>query len=97
MKIHGTHYRTIWLAADGQSVEIIDQTKLPHVFEIVTTDVDVKKDRVAVSILFTNQVIKLFPDGRQGLGEPLLKIDRIDGDIESGHAGIRQLIDYFCP
>jgi methylthioribose-1-phosphate isomerase len=33
MKIHGTHYRTIWLAADGHSAEIIDQTKLPHVFE----------------------------------------------------------------
>lgn len=28
--------RTIWLADDGWSVEIIDQTRLPHVFEIVT-------------------------------------------------------------
>ncbi len=33
MKIDGTHYRTIWLAADGHSVEIIDQTRLPHRFE----------------------------------------------------------------
>jgi methylthioribose-1-phosphate isomerase len=33
MKIHGTHYRTIWLAGDG-AVEIIDQTLLPHRFEI---------------------------------------------------------------
>ena len=33
MKINGTHYRTIWLADDGWSVEIIDQTKLPHCFE----------------------------------------------------------------
>jgi methylthioribose-1-phosphate isomerase len=33
MKINGTHYRTIWLADDGLSVEIIDQTKLPHRFE----------------------------------------------------------------
>ena len=33
MKIHGQHYRTIWLGDDGRSVEIIDQTKLPHVFE----------------------------------------------------------------
>ena len=30
MKINGKHYRTIWLASDGWSVEIIDQTKLPH-------------------------------------------------------------------
>ncbi len=33
MKIHGRHYRTIWLAEDGWSVKIIDQTKLPHSFE----------------------------------------------------------------
>ena len=33
MKIDGKSYRTIWLAKDGWSVEIIDQTKLPHVFE----------------------------------------------------------------
>ena len=33
MKVDGRSYRTIWLAEDGWSVEIIDQTKLPHVFE----------------------------------------------------------------
>ncbi|MEM7619340.1 MAG: S-methyl-5-thioribose-1-phosphate isomerase [Pseudomonadota bacterium] len=36
MKIHGKPYRTIWMADDGCSVEIIDQTKLPHTFEIAT-------------------------------------------------------------
>ena len=30
MKINGKTYRTIWLAPDGWSVEIIDQTRLPH-------------------------------------------------------------------
>jgi methylthioribose-1-phosphate isomerase len=35
MKIGGRHYRTIWVAGDGRTVEIIDQTKLPHAFEIV--------------------------------------------------------------
>lgn len=34
MKVDGTHYRTIWLAEDGWSVEIIDQTRLP--FDFVT-------------------------------------------------------------
>ncbi len=34
MKIDGQSFRTIWLAEDGWSVEIIDQTKLPHQFEI---------------------------------------------------------------
>src|SRR2546422_8002807 len=32
MRVNGKHYRTIWLAADGESVEIIDQTLLPHRF-----------------------------------------------------------------
>jgi len=34
MKINGQHYRTIWRANDGKSVEIIDQTRLPHEFVI---------------------------------------------------------------
>ena len=36
MNIDGKHYRTIWLNDDGTTVEIIDQTKLPHRFETVT-------------------------------------------------------------
>ncbi len=32
MKIHGRPYRTIWVAADGWSIEVIDQTKLPFEF-----------------------------------------------------------------
>ena len=36
MNVDGKPTRTIWPAADGQSVEIIDQTKLPHRFEIAT-------------------------------------------------------------
>jgi len=36
MKVNGRHYRTIWLNDDGWSVEIIDQTKFPHLFETVT-------------------------------------------------------------
>ncbi len=30
MRIGGVHYRTVWLADDGWSVEVIDQTRLPH-------------------------------------------------------------------
>ncbi len=33
MKIDGVHYRTIWVADDGWSIEVIDQTKLPHEFK----------------------------------------------------------------
>ncbi len=34
MKIDGKPYRTIWLADDGWSVEVIDQTRLPHEFTV---------------------------------------------------------------
>ena len=34
MKVDGRHYRSIWLAEDGWSVELIDQTRLPHRFDI---------------------------------------------------------------
>lgn len=36
MKVGEQCYRTIWLAADGRGVEIIDQTRLPHEFVTVT-------------------------------------------------------------
>lgn len=34
MKVGDTHYRSIWLAADGHTVEIIDQTRMPHAFAV---------------------------------------------------------------
>jgi methylthioribose-1-phosphate isomerase len=33
VNINGRHYCTIWLGANGWSVEVIDQTRLPHRFE----------------------------------------------------------------
>ncbi len=38
MKVNGTHYRSIWLNQDGWRVDVIDQTRLPHEFEIVTLE-----------------------------------------------------------
>jgi methylthioribose-1-phosphate isomerase len=32
MRVDSVPYRTIWLAEDGEAVEIIDQTRLPHEF-----------------------------------------------------------------
>ena len=34
MKIKGIPYRSIWLNRDNWSVDIIDQTRLPHEFEV---------------------------------------------------------------
>jgi methylthioribose-1-phosphate isomerase len=38
MKVAGKPYRSIWLNEDGWRVDIIDQTRLPHEFEIVTME-----------------------------------------------------------
>jgi methylthioribose-1-phosphate isomerase len=35
MKVNGVPYRSIWLGSDGRTVQIIDQTRLPHAFPIV--------------------------------------------------------------
>ena len=34
MKVEGRLYRTIWLGEDARSVEVIDQTRLPHEFVV---------------------------------------------------------------
>ena len=34
MKVDGKPYRTIWLAPDGRTVQVIDQTLLPHQFVV---------------------------------------------------------------
>ena len=44
MNVGGTPYRTIWLGDDGRTVEIIDQTRLPH--EFVTVELHTLDDAV---------------------------------------------------
>ena len=34
MKVDGIHYHSIWINTDGWSIDIIDQTRLPHEFTI---------------------------------------------------------------
>ena len=36
MRIDGQDFRTIWPSADGDGVQVIDQTLLPHRFEVAT-------------------------------------------------------------
>jgi methylthioribose-1-phosphate isomerase len=38
LNIQGKPYRTIWVAADGWSVEVIDQTRLPHELAIASLE-----------------------------------------------------------
>ena len=39
MHINGKAFRTIWFDEKNQAVKIIDQTKLPHKFEIKNKDI----------------------------------------------------------
>lgn len=52
MKVDGVPYRTVWLAEDGCSVRIIDQTQLPHRF----TTVDLKTLEDAATAISDMQV-----------------------------------------
>ena len=45
MKVDGKDLRTIWLSADGRSVKIIDQRRLPH--ELVVIDLTTVDDAIA--------------------------------------------------
>ena len=35
MNVDGVAYRSIWVNPDGWSIDVIDQTRLPHAFEIM--------------------------------------------------------------
>jgi methylthioribose-1-phosphate isomerase len=50
MQIDGRHYRTIWVAEDGRTVRIIDQTVLPHALEVVDL-VDLETTAVAIETM----------------------------------------------
>jgi len=52
VKVDGVAYRTIWCDDDGWSVRIIDQTRLPHQFEVVTlTSLDEAAQAIATMMV----------------------------------------------
>ena len=61
MNIDGKHYRTIWPGEDGRSVEVIDQTQLPHVFATMRLTT-VAQAASAISTM----VVRRPPDRRHG-------------------------------
>ena len=77
MNVKGEQYRTIWLADDGFSVNIIDQTRLPHEFVVVKlyTDRDEEpyySNREAIKQPLTRQgtnplYLVMTPDGERVL------------------------------
>jgi len=56
MQVDGRHYRTIWPTADGRAIEVIDQTRLPHRFEILRLE-----DTEAAAQAIENMVVRGAP------------------------------------
>jgi methylthioribose-1-phosphate isomerase len=83
MKIHGRAYRTIWVADDGWSVEVIDQTKLP--FDFVTKPLRSLED---AAIAITTMVVRGAPligaTAAYGLSMAL-RLDPSDKSLERGY------------
>jgi hypothetical protein len=71
----------------SQSISV----KLPS--QIVPANVDVQEDPVAVAVLFANQIIELLADGSKCIGQSLLDIHSIHGDVEGGDPCVRELVD----
>ena len=68
-------WRLIDVIIGGDAILVCDLGKLPNVVKIVAADIDVEENRVAVSVLLPNQVIKLLSDRSKGLGQTFLDID----------------------
>ena len=50
MKVDGTPYRTIWLTPNGKTVQVIDQTLLPHDFVVRDLDTVEDAERIAAGL-----------------------------------------------
>ena len=84
MKVQGKAFRTIWLAADGRTVEIIDQTRLPHEFKIIAL-----KDLEAAAIAIKDMWVR---------GAPLIGVTAAYGVAlhmlaDHGESGLQQAYD----
>src|SRR5208282_1725705 len=67
--------------------------QLPDVFQIIAANVDIEENRVSVLVLLAHQVIKILADGNHRLGQSGLDVPGIDGQVDGGHAGVRQTVD----
>jgi methylthioribose-1-phosphate isomerase len=70
VRIGGEAFRTIWPGSDAASVQIIDQTRLPHEFEII-------------SIKTASEAARAIKD-MQVRGAPLIGVTAAYGSAEGG-------------
>ncbi|NKB45073.1 MAG: S-methyl-5-thioribose-1-phosphate isomerase [Alphaproteobacteria bacterium] len=80
MKVDGTPYRSIWLADDGYTVCIIDQTKLPHRFE-TTELLSVEDAAIAIRDMLVRGAPLIGATGAYGLALAM-RADPGDANLE---------------
>lgn len=78
----------------GDGVFVRDLSQLLDVLEISARDVDVEEDILAVAVLFFDQILKIAANRGERLGQAGLFVHYVDGEVESGHSGIGEPIDY---
>jgi methylthioribose-1-phosphate isomerase len=84
MNVEGRAQRTIWPAAGGMAVEVIDQTKLPHRFEVLTLRTRDDAAR-AISTMVVRGAPLIGASGAYGLALAALE-DPSDPALERAHA-----------
>ena len=84
MNVDGRPMRTIWLGADGESVEIIDQTRLPHRFEIATLR-DVGDAAHAIKAMLVRGAPLIGATAAHGIWLAMLR-DPSDANLAAAHA-----------
>jgi methylthioribose-1-phosphate isomerase len=88
MKVNGVPHRSIWLNEDGRSVDIIDQTRLPHQFRVKSLQT-VEDAAEAISVMRVRGAPLIGATAAYGLALALLE----DAGNESLARGYALLLD----
>jgi methylthioribose-1-phosphate isomerase len=84
MNVNGRPTRTIWLGADDDSVGIIDQTRLPHRFEIATLR-DLADAAHAIKAMLVRGAPLIGATAAHGMWLAMLR-DPSDANLSAAHA-----------
>ncbi len=83
MRIDGKDFRTIWLGHDDRSVEIIDQTKLPHVLDIISLG-SMEEAATAISDMWVRGAPLIGATGAYGMALAMAS-DATDENLARAH------------
>ena len=84
MKVNNTPYRSIWLNENGWSVDIIDQTRLPHEF-IIKTLTSMLEAAEAISVMRVRGAPLIGATAAYGMALAMRE-DPSDGNLKNASA-----------